>query len=262
MMHGMTVQLDRVPETLLWTLYHRALEAHRSDHVVDDPMAIDLVERIDFPFRERFGSGQVLAQWQALRARRFDEEIRRFLAAHPDGTVVALGEGLETQSWRVDNGRMRWVTVDFPEVIELRRELLPQDERRTLLASSALDFSWLDHVAGDDVLVTAQGVLMYLEPEDVHELIARIGEHFPTFVFDAVPSWIVGRRLQSGSGYEPPPWSWGMGRHDRRLIGRQGSLRRLRLPRGRGLLVRALGRMFLSVWRLDYSSASRSKISS
>jgi O-methyltransferase involved in polyketide biosynthesis len=33
----------------------------------------------------------------------FDREVRRFLAAHPGGTVVALGEGLETQFWRVDN---------------------------------------------------------------------------------------------------------------------------------------------------------------
>ncbi len=94
----MTVQLSRVPETLMWTLYHRAVEARRPDRVIDDPMAIELVERIDFPFAERFGDGKGLAQWQALRARRFDEELRRFLTAHPEGTVVALGEGLETQS--------------------------------------------------------------------------------------------------------------------------------------------------------------------
>lgn len=254
MIQAMTVQLDRVPETLLWTLYHRAVEARRSDRVLDDPMAVELVDRIDFPFTERFGSGKGLAQWQALRARRFDSEIRRFLAAHPDGTVVALGEGLETQSWRVDNGRMRWVTVDFPEVIELRRELLPEDDRRALLASSVLDFSWLDHVEGNDVLVTAQGVLMYLEPEDVRALIARIGERFPRFVFDSVPRWIVGRQLRSGSGYQPPAWSWGITAGDRRMLRRLGSLRRLRMPRGRGLLIRLLGRVFLSFWRLDYSS--------
>jgi hypothetical protein len=29
--------------------------------------------------------------------------VRRFVAQHPAGTVVALGEGLETQFWRVDN---------------------------------------------------------------------------------------------------------------------------------------------------------------
>ena len=39
----------------------------------------------------------------------------RFLAANPDGTVVALGEGLETGFWRVDNGSVNWLTVELPE---------------------------------------------------------------------------------------------------------------------------------------------------
>jgi O-methyltransferase involved in polyketide biosynthesis len=51
------------------------------------------------------------------RARGAAARRRRFLAANPDGTVVALGEGLETQFWRVDNGRVRWLTVDLPETI-------------------------------------------------------------------------------------------------------------------------------------------------
>lgn len=40
------VELDEVPETLLWTLYHRAVEAQRPDAVLHDPVAIELVERI------------------------------------------------------------------------------------------------------------------------------------------------------------------------------------------------------------------------
>jgi hypothetical protein len=99
---GVTVELGGVPETLLWTLYHRAVEARRPDTVLDDPKAVELVDAIDYPFAERFGSGHGgLSQWQALGVRRFDVEVRRFLAAHPEGTVVALGEGLETQYWRV-----------------------------------------------------------------------------------------------------------------------------------------------------------------
>ena len=89
------VELEGVPETLLWTLYHRAVEARRRDAVLDDPLAIDLVERLDYPFAERFGGGSGLGQWQALRAATFDREVRRFAAAHPGGTVVALGEGLD-----------------------------------------------------------------------------------------------------------------------------------------------------------------------
>ena len=47
--------LSGVPETALWTLYHRALAARQG--VLDDPKALELVERIDHPFAERFGRG-------------------------------------------------------------------------------------------------------------------------------------------------------------------------------------------------------------
>ena len=101
-MAGETVQaeLEGVPETLLWTLYHRSVEARRPDAVLHDPKAVELVDRIDYPFEERFGADG-MGQWQALRARCFDQEVERFLARHPEGAVVALGEGLETQFWRV-----------------------------------------------------------------------------------------------------------------------------------------------------------------
>jgi O-methyltransferase involved in polyketide biosynthesis len=171
MMEKVAVALERVPETLLWTLYHRAVEARRPDAVLHDPMAVELVDRIDFPFRERFGTGEDFSQWQALRARCFDDALRRFIAAHPTGTVVALGEGLETQFWRVDDGSFRWLTIDLPEVIALRQKLLPESDRLRAVGTSALDPGWMDEV--DDyagVLITAQGLLMYLEPEEVRRL--------------------------------------------------------------------------------------------
>ena len=69
---------DGVPETALWTLYHRSLAARQG--VLDDPKAIELVEPLDYPFAERFGGGET-ATWQGLRVRAFDNEIRRFLKA-------------------------------------------------------------------------------------------------------------------------------------------------------------------------------------
>jgi O-methyltransferase involved in polyketide biosynthesis len=110
------VGLGGVPETLLATLYYRSIEARRPDALLHDPKAVELVDAIDYPFEQRFGSGDLgRAQGQALRVRCFDLAVERFLTGHPDGTVVALGEGLETQFWRVDNGRVGWLTVDLPE---------------------------------------------------------------------------------------------------------------------------------------------------
>lgn len=163
--HVAGVELADVSETTLWTLYQRASEASRPDCVLHDPMAVELVEAIDFPFVERFGASTGWAQWQALRARTFDREVRRFLHDHPDGTVIALGEGLETQFWRVNNGRVRWISVDLPPVIELRQRLLPSPPRHELRASSVVDGAWLDELDGmAGVMVTAQGLPMYLEP--------------------------------------------------------------------------------------------------
>jgi O-methyltransferase involved in polyketide biosynthesis len=67
-LQAMQVQLGGVPETLLWTLYHRSIEARRPDAVLTDPKAVALIDAIDYPFAERFGSGEGgLSQWQALK---------------------------------------------------------------------------------------------------------------------------------------------------------------------------------------------------
>jgi O-methyltransferase involved in polyketide biosynthesis len=240
------LQLEDVSETTLWTLYHRACEAARPDCVLHDPMAVELVKTIDFPFEERFGASTTWSQWQALRARTFDREIRRFLCDHDEATVVALGEGLETQFWRVNEGKLRWVSVDLAPVIELRRQLLPGAPNVELVESSVVDGSWLDAVeSSTGVLVTAQGLLMYLEPAQVHALIdtcaSRIAEG--ALLFDGVPRWLSDRtrrsQLEAGSGYRPPPWTWGVDAGEVEWIAahpRIAELRRVRLARGRGPL--------------------------
>jgi O-methyltransferase involved in polyketide biosynthesis len=269
----LAVDLEGVPETLLWTLYHRAAEAARPDAVLRDPMALGVMSAISFPFEERFGKATSgWSQWQALRALAFDRELTRYLAGAPDATVVALGEGLETQFWRVDNGRLRWLSVDLPEAIEVRERLLPAAPRLRMVATSALDTSWLDGVDRDaGVFVTAQGLFMYLEREQVRALIAELAERIPAgeLVFDAVGRGVSERsqagRLERRSGYVPPRWTWGIDDDDRAFIAglpNVTSLERVRLPRGRGVAFRfaapalqrvpRLGTAFFSLHRVRF----------
>jgi O-methyltransferase involved in polyketide biosynthesis len=254
----MAVQLQGVPETLLWTLYHRASEARRDDAVLYDPKAVELLDAIDFPFEQRFGSARAgLSQWQALRALTFDRQVERFLAKHPGGTVVALGEGLETQFWRVDNGSVRWLTVDLPEAVEVRERLLPRGDRQSVLACSALDPRWmhdLDRKRG--VLVTAQGLLMYLEPDEARQVIATSARRIPggALVFDAVPRWLSERsragKLAAPGSWHPPPWKWWVDAEETRALRENPHVARLQtlhLARGRGatmgFVVPLLGRI-------------------
>ena len=164
----------------------------------------------------------------------------------PDGTVVALGEGLETQFWRVDNGRVRWVTVDLPrDASGCAGELLPQSSRQRLLARSALDPGWMGEVdASHGMLLTAQGLLMYFEYDEVRRLVAACAERFPggALVFDAVPCWLSVRsrsgKFKGTGSYRPPPWHWGLNSQTARDLAAAHpmvvELRELRLPRGRG----------------------------
>ena len=139
--------LTGVSETALLTLVVRATEARRPDSVIDDPMAIKLVDGIDFDFA-KFGFTR--RQDMALRALTFDRYTRRYLIDHPSATVVALAEGLQTSFYRLDasgvGDQFRWLTVDLPPIIELRDRLLPHSDRVSMCAQSALDFSWMDRV--------------------------------------------------------------------------------------------------------------------
>ena len=175
--------------TLLATLWGRALDARSPTPILNDTMASEAVERIAFDFTKtglRRGDPAAVA----LRARHLDGWAREFLRVHPKTTVLHLGCGLDTRVYRLDPGPdVRWFDVDYPDVIDLRRELYPAREGCELIGSSVTDSAWLAQVPGDrPVLVVAEGLTMYLQPGDGKALFQRILGHFPSgeFVFDAL----------------------------------------------------------------------------
>jgi O-methyltransferase involved in polyketide biosynthesis len=205
--------LTGVSETALLTLQVRAQEARRPDAIIDDPMAVQLVDGIEFDFAK---FGHTRRQDMAVRALAFDRATRRYLIDHPAATVVALAEGLQTSFHRVDASgvghQFRWLTVDLPPVAKLREKLLPASDRVTVCAQSALDFGWMDGVDTDHgVFVTAEGLLMYLEPSDAMGLISECARRFPggQMMFDLPPSWfaMLARRggLRTSLRYRVPP---------------------------------------------------------
>lgn len=237
--------LTGVSETALMTLNSRAREARRRDALIDDPMAIRLADAIDFDFA-KFGHTR---QDMALRARAYDTHTRAYLDRHPSATVVALAEGLQTSFWRLDatipDATFGWLTVDLPPVVDLRSRLLPPSPRITMRAQSALDYTWMDHVEPDDgVFITAEGLLMYLQPEQALDLIAECARRFPgaQLLFDLAPAWIsaLTRRgsLRTSRRYRIPamPFSATASELAARLTPMPGvsAVHDLRLPPGRG----------------------------
>ncbi|WP_102144721.1 class I SAM-dependent methyltransferase [Mycobacterium hubeiense] len=203
--------LEGVSATTLWTLHNRGTEAKRSDGVIRDPWAITLFDAIDYDYR-KFGRPN---QSHALRAQAFDAAAAAYLTEHPKASVVALAEGLQTSFWRLDSmgvaSELTWYSVDLPPVMALRDELLPHDDRIVKIAQSALDRSWMDPVdSTNGVFITAEGLLMYLDPEDALGLIRDCAARFPggQMMFDSIPHWFSRRTLNGmklSDRYVAPP---------------------------------------------------------
>lgn len=172
---------DPVSRTLLIPLWARALEQREPVPLVLDPVASTLVDRLDYDWR-RIGLGRSDLAQCVVRLREFDRFVRDFLRRDPAGTVVHLGCGLDTRFQRVDNGQVRWFDLDLPQVIALRRTLLPEPERDQYLAASAFDTGWMTALEQCDpgrMLFVAEAMLLYFEETQVRNLILELQSRFP-----------------------------------------------------------------------------------
>lgn len=57
----------------------------------------------------------------ALRAHKYDEYAREFVRRHPGGVIVNIGCGLDSRFLRVDDGKVIFYDLDFPEIIEIKK---------------------------------------------------------------------------------------------------------------------------------------------
>ena len=163
-MAGEKVHLTRSKETLLITVYGKALESRLPHSLLRDRFADEAVRRIDYDF-SRLKVDDNLALGLAIRAKTLDVWTfglsRRGI---PNAIVLHLGCGLDTRIFRVDPpAGVEWFDVDYPEVIELRRKLYPSRDRYHLIASSVTEPGWLDQVPRHrPAMVVAEGLTPYL----------------------------------------------------------------------------------------------------
>jgi O-methyltransferase involved in polyketide biosynthesis len=158
--------------------------------------------------------GQGAGGWvTVLRTAIIDFWVRSFLAAHPAGTVVEIGTGLNTRFERVDNGQVHWFDLDLPDTIELRRTFFADTERRRMVAASVLDEDWLPVVAQSrgPYFFVADGVLVYLPEDQVGQALGRIVEQFPgaLIALDTYPKQTFDRqhRLSAKKDLDAR-WAW------------------------------------------------------
>lgn len=186
-----------------------------------DGEAEDMVAALGVP-ADLFGTDPGWMRGVVFRAKWFDECCRRFFAANPGGLGIALGAGFDARFRRLAGAARRWVDLDLPEVIAVKRRFIASTGRYRMLACDITDPAWRDRVGwrpGTPVVLTAEGVLMYLKPADVRHLFAAIAGRFAeggapaAVLFDyASPLAAVSSWLHPALEYTDARFRWGLAR--------------------------------------------------
>ncbi len=128
-------------------------------------------------------------------------EVKAYLAPHPRACVVNLGCGLDTTFSQTDNGMAFGYNLDFPDVIEVRNQLLSPGEREKNVPCDLTDLSWFDEIAfrpEEGIVFVAGGVFYYFLKEQVQTILCAMAARFPggRIAFDATTPlgiWLMSR---------------------------------------------------------------------
>lgn len=193
MTNSLEPNLSDIDESMLLTLYYRAMESQRPDALIKDEMAVALVNRWSDEFEQvrqtRLNAGSKFVI--LLRNREFDLYTKDFLSRYPDAVVIHIGCGIDSRFERVDNRLVEWYDLDLPTIIGFRRKFLGGEHGRYhLVACDVRDPAWMDMGIKPQprpFLFVAEGVFMYFTEAQVRDLILNLRDRFPgsELVFDA-----------------------------------------------------------------------------
>lgn len=205
---GVDMKLQGVQETTLIPLIAKALDAASTQPVLNDKFSEQTLSRIDSSYDWKRATGHALMQRVLVtRTRLLDVWAAEFLEQHDEATVLHVASGLDSRClrlapiWTGAGKRIRWIDVDLPDVVEMRRRLeLPEPEGDyELRPADVLSQDWLESIPNDrPTLIIAEGLVMYLKPEDGLSVFKRLAKNFEgvggQILCDMAGYWMVAKQ--------------------------------------------------------------------
>ncbi|KAI1259218.1 polyketide synthesis O-methyltransferase [Xylariaceae sp. FL1019] len=173
------VSLTGVTETLLIPLLGRVLDAEAEHPILGDAHAKEVIRKLEYDFA-KLPVPPTHATGVALRTSLYDGWTTSFLSRHTRATVLHLACGLDSRNQRVKwtSPDVRWIDVELPEVVAIRRQVLPttlSGQDYQLIEADITDAAWLEDIPTDrPVLVIMEGLISYLREDEGRSLITRL----------------------------------------------------------------------------------------
>jgi O-Methyltransferase involved in polyketide biosynthesis len=186
------VLLTAEKETLLITLYAKAMDYHARHSILNDKAAADILASIDADLTKYKGFGNIMT---VVRAKQIDEWMTDFIKSVQAAVMLYLGCGLDTRITRINPPPdVDWFDVDFPEVIQVRKTFFSERAGYRMIETSLTDSNWLTEIPRDrPTIIVAEGVLEYLAAGEVRMLLNRLVDHFlhGQIIFDVMNSFAI-----------------------------------------------------------------------
>jgi methyltransferase (TIGR00027 family) len=184
--------IKHVSDTSQWVAYYRALETERKDSLFKDPYANRLLDGLSTDFARAKSKVNKWTKWTVVMRTIIIDQMILDLIAEGVTTFVNLGCGLDSRPYRMNLGpKVTWIEVDFPHIIEHKKDRLKTFQPKCILESIALDLSireerkkYFQSIAEkhERIAVLTEGVLPYLTEDQVSELSDDL-RSFPSFSY-------------------------------------------------------------------------------
>ena len=172
------MNLEGVEKTMLLTLFTKARHSQETNHKFYDPMAIDVISKIDYDFTLA-NKDSTMQMGVIARTIVLDDLVSNYISMHPNCTIVNIASGMDTRFNRLDNGIIKWYNVDLENSARFRLNYIKDSDREKTLAYSAMDPAWPDEIDhDDDILFVIEGLTMYLLEDDVRQILDVIDANF------------------------------------------------------------------------------------
>ena len=216
---------DKIPlegtiqETMLGPLWARAKYSQLYPDILDDKKSSEIINKMHYDFSK---IQEYLGEWRGIgllvRAKNFDDALKKYIEKYPEASVINVGAGLDTTFYRVDNGSIKWYDLDLPDAIEFRRKYIPESSRCRYISKSALDYSWFDDIEftpEKGIFIIAGGFIYYFQESEIIALFDALAEKFPSgeLIFDCVSNLAIKVAHKRGkkAGANTPFWYIGIG---------------------------------------------------
>src|SRR3989449_6226747 len=169
-------QIQHVSDTARWVALYRAMESERPDALFHDPYARRLAGARGEQILASMPKGRTWAWAMLVRTAVMDERIPGAIERAGVETGLNLAAGLDTRPYRLPLApSLRWVEVDFPDVIAYKKEQLAGERPACALEQVGVDltdptrrgalFAQIGGAARRG-LVVSEGLLVYFTREE------------------------------------------------------------------------------------------------